>query len=91
MHERSDGCSCAYFPVCDLEQRQMFDDSRKRAALMQVSGGVGGKEAVDPVMAVAHDAVAKQLADLLEGFLGLLARLGHGAIVCVCSDPRRIA
>ena len=59
----------------------MLDDSCEGAALLQILGCISLQEVIDPVVAVLHDAVAKELSDLLETVLGLLARLSQRAVV----------
>lgn len=71
----------------------MLNDSSQGAALLQVGGHLRSDEMIDPIVAVAHDAVAVHLGDLLEGRFRLLARFGHGSIVRrairdVALDPR---
>src|SRR5690348_4757120 len=66
----------------DSEQRQVFDDTSQRAALLQILSGIGGEESVDPVVAVLDDVVAEHGSDPLECLLCLLACIGDGAFVC---------
>src|SRR4051812_18418846 len=60
----------------------MLDDSSESTALLQVLSCFCLQPTVDPVVAVSDDAVAEGARDLLEALLGLLARLGHTAVVC---------